>query len=356
MYQKDSGLRTWICLCFILYPFSALGMDFTVAQWKGHQVLEATGRIVSGDASKFAKALATLPASPHGVPIVLLDSPGGSVTEALLMSKHLNGKPAHMVIANGAKCASACASILFIAGKYRTMEAFGRFGQHSCSLNGIQNQACNDKISEHALNNGVSYGSVAAFVTYVPPKDILWFSRTEIDCWGISRYPFTLESGFEKSEPCFFEMLKKEKPPSQTAWRVDFLDSGYSAFLRPVSDDQRELQLNVWCDETKRGKLFLSMDIAGSAHVIESAIIRAELFAKPVVFKTTDFLVEQIDENYSRLVIMIPKPDLLKFLTKSDRVLFRLMTKQPFEPIEVRTLLKGSRKALIFAANHCVNQ
>lgn len=331
-------------------------MDFSITQWKGHKVLEATGPIVSGDAEKFANILATVPASPHGLPIVLLDSPGGSVTEALLMSTHLDSKPAHMVIANGARCASACASILFIGGKYRTMEVFAFFGQHSCSLNGIQDQACNEVISEHALNNGISYGSVAAFVTYVPPKDILWFSRADIDCWGISRYPFTRESNFEKSEPCFFETMQGVKPLGQAAWRVDFSGSGYSAFLRPISDDQRELQLNVWCDETKRGELFLSINIGAPAPAIQNAIVRAELFAEPAALGVYSFSVEQVDELYSHLILSIPKSDVLNFLTKSDSIFVRLTTQPPYDPIEIRTRLKGSRKALIFAANHCVNQ
>ena len=110
-----------------------------------------------------------LPLWPHGASVVLLDGPGGSVGEALRISKIFDDHVVHTVIPKGAKCASACASIVFIAGKYRTIEEGGLLGQHSCSLRGLKDQECNNLVSQHALEHGVSYGSVAMIVGYVAP-------------------------------------------------------------------------------------------------------------------------------------------------------------------------------------------
>jgi hypothetical protein len=333
-----------------------VAMDFMQVEWRGKIVLLATGEIVEGDAERFEGAMKAQPLSPHGVPVVLLDSPGGAVFEALKISKFLDSHPAHMVIPDGASCASACASIIFIAGTYRTVEPMGRFGQHSCSINGIPVQSCNDTLAEHAAANGVSYGSVAAFVTYVPPNEIQWFSREDVDCWGISRYPFTEESNFEKSEPCIFQVISGEMPAAQSAWRVDFIEDGYMAFLRPVYDHLRELQLDLWCDETRAGSLFLSMEIPGPSVTILRAILTANLYAPPVTINEAPFWVEQLDESYSRVTVEIGPQAVLPFLTETDELSFKLNMKPPYEPIQARTYLAGSKKALLFAANNCLNK
>lgn len=339
-----------------LWANPVVAMDFKQVEWRGKTVLLATGVIVEGDAERFEAAIKELPLSPHGIPVVLLDSPGGAVFEALKISEFLDDQPAHMVIPDGASCASACASILFIAGTYRTVEPMGRFGQHSCSLNGIPVQSCNDTLAEHAVVNGVSYGSVAAFVTYVPPNEIQWFSREQVDCWGISRYPFTDESNFEKSEPCAIEFYFGNMPAAQSAWRVDFSGDGYMAFLRPAYDHLRELQLDIWCDEARAGSLFLSMEIQGSTESIQDMILSASLYAPPVAIKEAPFWVEQLDETYSRVTIEIEPQAVLPFLTKANKLSFEVATEPPYQPIFARTSLAGSQKALLFAANNCLNK
>jgi len=330
-------------------------MEYKKVEWNGHSAMRASGPIILGDAAKFEIALQEIAPAPHGVPIVLLDSPGGSVSEALKMSEFLDTNPAHMVIPNGAKCASACASILFIGGTYRTMEHFAAFGQHSCSRNGIKNQNCNDMLAEHAFNNGVSYGSVSAFVTYVPPEDILWFSREDLDCWGLSRYPFTSESNFEKSEPCAIEHYFGSWPEAQAAWRIDFLDTGYMAFLRPHRDHTRALQLDIWCDETKPGRLFLSMEIEGASDLVRQVVVNANLLAGPVELIDAPFAVEQLDPLFSRVTVEIQGVDVVPLLTQTNHLSFILNTLPPYETISANTQLSGSRKALIFAANNCLN-
>jgi hypothetical protein len=219
----------------------------------------------------------------------------------------------------------------------------------------MQAQECNEIIAQHAITKGVSHGSIAAFMNYTRPEDMIWFTREQADCWGITFYPFTNESSFDKSEPCVIKNIIGRMPKAQSAWRVDFKAGGYRAFLRPAADHLRELELNLFCDDKVPGVLFLSMDIAGSSALIKDAILRASLTAHPTSRKDIAFSVSQISPDYSHVTIELQREEVLLFLTKSDELTFALALKDPYKPIHATTFLSGSRKALLFASNHCIN-
>ncbi|WP_287013111.1 hypothetical protein [Actibacterium sp.] len=352
-------MRTFI----IFFAFSGFfaplsAMDFSTTSWNGHDVVQAEGVIESGDHGKLIKALAATSELPHGYKVVLLDSPGGSVDAALEMSKILDSRPAHTVIPSGASCASACASILFIAGEYRTIETGGRLGQHSCATGGIPDEECNELLAQHAVAHGVSHGSVKAFVTYTAPEDMTWMTREDADCWGITRYPYTRQSGFGRSEPCAIRMIAGSNsfPPAQSAWRVDFFQDGYRAFLRPAADHMRELQLNLHCDEDRPGQLFLSMEIGGPSEIIDNIVQQAILIAHPTLSGNLPFRTLQVDDVYSSVEVGIPKDKTLDFLTKVSDLRLILNVAPDYDTIYAETRLDNSREALLFVANHCVNQ
>jgi hypothetical protein len=325
----------------------------TVDTWRGREVLRLTGLIEEGTAERFAGVVGKIDPFPHGVPVLLLDSPGGSVGEALAVSGVLDLHPFHTVVPNGAKCASACASILFVAGTYRTVEPFGLLGQHSCSRNGTSDELCNEILAQHAVRHGVSHGSIAAFVTHVPPEKILWFSREDADGWGLTRYPGEEQSGFEKSEPRVIKMLTGQMPPAQAAWRIDFREDGFRAFLRPASDAERELQLNLFCNEDIKGHLFMSMEIHGPVAVVADAIQVVEV--KGDIFKWNDSkpVVWQADDVVSEVITEVPREHLIPILTKVDELSFNVHMREPYKPIVARTYLSRSRQVLRFAANNC---
>jgi len=278
------------------------------------------------------------------------------VDEALKISKVLEHLPAHTVVPTGAHCASACASIIFIAGTNRTVEEGGLLGQHSCSVDGRRDQECNDIIAENAVTKGVAHGNIAAFTTYASPDRMIWFTREQADCHGLTYYPYSEESQFDKSlDPCFFKTLKGYYPVAQSAWRVDFKADGYTAFLRPASDHLRELELNVFCNEEVPGVLFLAMDVAGPSVLISEAIKSASLVADPIRHNDIAYSVSQISTDYSRVTVQIKEDEVVAFLTKSDALSFLLNLKPPYEDIRASTFLANSRKALLFVANHCMN-
>jgi len=328
---------------------------FTLGTWRGHDALLFSGEIEDGDQEIFEKHAQDVPNAPHGIPILLLDSPGGSVVTALEISRTMRRWQFHTVIPNYATCASACASILFTAGKYRTIEDFGRFGQHSCSLNDADNELCNEIIAEHALENGISHGSIAAFLNNVPSSDIIFLSREDIDGLGITRYPFEMESGFEKSEPVLWEIISGRTPPAQAAWRIDFHEDGYKAFLRPFADHKREMQINLFCVESSMGRLFLSMEILGSVETAVESIININVSTDIFGWVDDNPLIWQKYPGILEVISEIPTKYIIDFLENANNLSFQISIRRPFEPMIATTYLHTSRRALIFAANNCAS-
>lgn len=325
-----------------------------VERWRGHDVLRLSGLIEPGLADQLKEKAELAETWPHGIPVLLLDSDGGSVAEAMKVSEFLDETPFHTVVPNYARCASACGSIIFVAGKFRTVEALGLIGQHSCSVGGVPDADCNEQMAAHAAKHGVSRGAITSFVTYTPPEDILWFSREDVDGWGLSRYPGEQESGFEKSEPRVLRMLTGAMPPAQASWRLDFMNDGYRAFLRPASDAEREMQLNLFCYEALPGRLFLSMEINGLAAALQEALIKVLVQTDAWGWEAKPWIIQD-DPSVSSIVAEIP-PDAIKdILASMDRLEFRIELRQSFQPIVATTYLAKSRKNLVFAANNCAH-
>lgn len=340
-------------LVALAFPVNANADVVTVEMWRGHKVVRLAGEIRDGVADELLAKIEEADVWADGTRTLLLNSGGGSVDEAMKISGILHSTPTKTVVPNGASCASACGSIVFVAGKFRIVEPFGRIGQHSCSRGGVPDQQCNEEIAMHAVENGVSHGSIAAFVTYTPPAEIIWFSREDVDGWGLSKYPGETESGFEKSEPRVFKMITGAMPAAQSAWRLDFHGDGYKAFVRTVSDAEREMQLNLFCYENLPGRLFLSMEINGSVDVLKSAMTDVRLELEDFGWRTDRPIVFQQDPSVAAVVMEIPNERIRDFLTSANGMMFEIGMRQPYVPIQAFTYLSESRKNLIFAANHC---
>lgn len=347
-------LLIFLVAIFYLIPLSAAKADvFDIVEWGGIKAIRLSGEITNESASRFNAISHLAEPAAHGFPILLLDSPGGSVMGALMLSAAMQITPVHTVIPDGASCASACASIVFIAGRYRTMEHFGRFGQHSCSSAGEPIPECNELLAQHALQHGVSHGAVSFFASHAPPEDMLWFSREDIDGWGISLYPGTEVAGFLKSEPRVTRLFTGEMPPPQQAWRLDFWKNGWRAFYRPVSDAERELQLNQFCFEDTPGVLYLSMEIHGPSEVFEQSVRFVELKTDYFSLISKNPIIWQEDTQVSIVALPIPTEHVLSWLKSVEEFEFGISMEKPYDPIIAWGNLNGSRQNLIFSANNC---
>jgi hypothetical protein len=147
-----------VAIVLALVPAPVSAMQFQLLQSKGQRMVLATGEIVAGDAAKLERALKLATRGQNRTKDLLLDSPGGLVREAFAMANVMDIEGVSTVVPANAVCASACASVLFVSGRYRSIEKGGALLIHSCfdGRDGSEVEFCNALISEHAQYEGAS--------------------------------------------------------------------------------------------------------------------------------------------------------------------------------------------------------
>ncbi|MFT5743140.1 MAG: hypothetical protein ACI86S_001206 [Paracoccaceae bacterium] len=100
-------------------------LAFQFTTWEGAPALTLTGRIAEGDAGRFADALASRDAPK----IVFLNSPGGSVMDALEIGRDLRILDVTTQLTASDICLSAC-PLLFAAGTTRIADDDAWLGVH----------------------------------------------------------------------------------------------------------------------------------------------------------------------------------------------------------------------------------
>ena len=145
-------LGVLLAMLATLISLPAEAMSFSLVNAGGQRAILASGEIVPGDAAKLARALNRSSPSYHGTPQILLDSPGGVVVEAIAMAELMRKTGVTTVVPARAMCASACASVLFVAGKYRAVEQGGQLLIHSCfdARNGRKIDQCDAYLAARA--------------------------------------------------------------------------------------------------------------------------------------------------------------------------------------------------------------
>ncbi|MDI1287974.1 MAG: hypothetical protein PSV46_26585 [Reyranella sp.] len=196
---------------------SASAMEFTTsAGADGRRTVVARGPIVEGDAERFRVALQSADRDSFGHKTVVLDSPGGVVGEAFAMVAFMDRDQVATVVRPGASCASACAQIVFLAGRHRIVQDGGRLGLHSCraAKDGTPSLYCNDLIAQHAVAHGTIYGPIMAFMQMTPAAQIKWLDSEDADCWGLTRWPPGIYRSAKDGElpPCLLKGPNSKVP------------------------------------------------------------------------------------------------------------------------------------------------
>jgi hypothetical protein len=173
-------------------------------------------RFEAGDAAQFA-ALSKFDT-------LELDSPGGSVGEALRMVANMDARGGvRAVVKPGSSCASACAMALFVSGKTRVVYMGGRLGLHSCAMpDGTPAPECNEAMAANAVAHGVPWGVIEGFSKYTSPSNMTWLGAEDAECFGLIKWSFgdTSNTGMA----CFlWSLLTDEKriPQEVTAKNAD---------------------------------------------------------------------------------------------------------------------------------------
>jgi len=176
-------LLSWLCLTVLMLPVMTYGMDFKIyyqSQLKLKMVI-AKGAIQDGDAQKFLAAARKADRDGNGLVTLVLDSPGGNVEAAFRVVDAMDKVRVYTVVPDNARCASACASILFASGERRSVLGTGQLGFHSCyrrdGRSYAQDSLCNEIIAANAMQRGVSHAAINEFVEQFGARDMAWVGR-----------------------------------------------------------------------------------------------------------------------------------------------------------------------------------
>lgn len=159
---------------------------------EGGGVLSMTGTIDPGSAERFA---AEIEARGEYVKTVLLDSPGGSVADALAMGKLIHEKGLDTSVPSGRLCASSC-PIIFASGAERIAGRDAAIGVHqiyAAALSGdnvdalrVAGVAMSDAqsmtavITRHLSETGVD-PALWLHALETPPDRLYYFTPEEMD-------------------------------------------------------------------------------------------------------------------------------------------------------------------------------
>lgn len=179
----------------ILFSYTILlrngvSMEFHI-DYSGHPAIYGTGPIIAGDAERFRPWLDKVPRDKFGYKHLWLHSGGGSVDAAMEMAHVMDEDAVSTLIPPGASCASACASILFVAGGIHLIAPNGRIGLHTCfdGISRTPDDVCNVRIAEFARDHGTMWGSVYIIQNATAPDDLVWFDMSTANCFGLLKWP-----------------------------------------------------------------------------------------------------------------------------------------------------------------------
>lgn len=197
-------LLSWLCFTVLMFPGVALGMDFKIyyqPQLK-LKMLIAEGRIQEGDAKKFLEFAKMADRDDEGLVTLVLNSPGGNVEAAFRVVDAMDKVRVYTTVPDNARCASACASILFASGERRSVVGTGMLGFHSCYRRDgrtyAEDSLCNEIIAANAMQRGVSHAGINRFVKQYGARDMAWVGR-EVACKSLQGLckPGLLETQYE---------------------------------------------------------------------------------------------------------------------------------------------------------------
>lgn len=203
-------LRFVLALLLILVAaLPAQAMKFSIIDSDGQKFVFAKGEIKKGDPEKLARAFEGATRDRNGTKGLILNSSGGIVVYALQMADVMAEVGVTTIIPAKAQCLSACASVLFVAGKYRRIEAGGLLGIHSCydTRNGKNIDECDAVLAERAEAHGISGRAMMAFQQMTSQDSIVMFTAADAACFGLTRQPGRPELG--DRAPCIVKILKQ---------------------------------------------------------------------------------------------------------------------------------------------------
>ena len=168
---------------------SATAMMFRI-RWNPEDksnVIVGEGPIEDGDKESLQKVIPLAGRDRYGNIALYLNSPGGSVKAAFEIIEAMDGEEFSALVASGDRCASACASIVYISARFHQVLGTGLLGIHTCYSVNQRSGApepssfCNEVIAQNAVNHGTSYGVIQMWQRHTAPEQVAWIGQ-EVAC------------------------------------------------------------------------------------------------------------------------------------------------------------------------------
>lgn len=185
-WQTAAALPCWLVLHAIVFAGNAMGMELRIYHQPeiNFRMIIAEGRIETGDAERLRALARITDRDDEGLVMLVLNSPGGNVEAAFRFVDAMDEIRVYTAVPDNARCASACASILFASGERRSVLGSGMLGFHSCyRRNGktyIEDSLCNEIVAANAMQRGISHAAINRFVATYGARDMAWVSRNTI--------------------------------------------------------------------------------------------------------------------------------------------------------------------------------
>ena len=184
--RTAAALLSWLCLHALVFPVDALGMEFRFYHQPqlDQRMIIAEGRVEDGDADKFRAVARLADRDDEGLVTLILNSPGGNVEAAFRLVDVMDKIRVYTVVPDNARCASACASIVFASGERRSILGSGQLGFHSCykrvGQSYVGDSLCNEIVAANAMQRGVSHAAINRFVADHGARDMAWVGRNVV--------------------------------------------------------------------------------------------------------------------------------------------------------------------------------
>jgi hypothetical protein len=151
----------------------------------GPAIVLVDGDLEANDGDQFRSKISFLSKA-----IVSFRSDGGSVVAGIQIGESIRLKGFTTVVAEGARCASACA-IAWLGGSTRLMSAEARVGFHAAynSKTGQETGVGNALVGAYLTKIGLPYSAVI-YITQAAPNSMTWLSITDAKKQGIDVEPF----------------------------------------------------------------------------------------------------------------------------------------------------------------------
>ncbi len=193
------GIAAAALAAFILPCAAADAAQITYGFRGNDAAIMITGEIEPGDAMAVSRTMGAVGATGHRLAVVALNSPGGRVSEATIISDMVRTQGLSTFIPNNGECASAC-FMIFAAGRGKVVGDGVMVGIHSAAETvmvkgpfdaretSVPTMTANSQVITAEVVNYVQTLGVPRYLTtkmaQTPANQIYWLNNDDLQAMG----------------------------------------------------------------------------------------------------------------------------------------------------------------------------